>query len=64
MKIQKYAHNPANIRRSRKVNKRRSPEQILQDLGMTRESVQKAITDSQVKYINEKVVAWNGGVRL
>jgi hypothetical protein len=63
MKAQKYAHNPAHIRRSRKMN-RRSPEQILQDLGMTRDSVQKAITDSQAKYIKDKVAAWNGGVRL
>ena len=42
--IKKYHKKASHIRRSREMNARRSPEQILKDLGLTREGVINGIT--------------------
>lgn len=39
----------------REMEKRRSPEEILRSLGLTRDSVQKAATASQLKAICRKI---------
>ena len=44
--IKKHAKPKTHIRRRSELPERRSPEQILSDLGMTREQVQEAATNS------------------